>query len=62
MKRFLLFSVGILLAFATIKAETYTHTFKEGELTTAGGSVTLSDVEWIASSANSIGWNNSKGI
>ena len=47
---------------ATVSAETYTHTFKQGDLNTNGGTVTLSDIEWTASSANSIGWNKEKGI
>ena len=48
----------------TAGAETYTHTFNSGELTTAGGTVTLSDIEWTASSATYIGWdeNSGKGI
>ena len=65
MKRFLLFSVGILIAFASIKAETYTHTFKKGDLnnlTVDGGSVTFSDIVWTASKANAIAWNDDKGI
>ena len=47
---------------ATVGAETYTHTFNNGELTTAGGTVTLSDIEWTASSSTHIGWNADKGI
>lgn len=49
---------------ATVGAETYTHTFNNGELTTAGGTVTLSDIVWTASSATYIGWddNSGKGI
>lgn len=48
---------------ATVGAETYTHTFKSGELTTTGGTVTLSDIEWTSSSSGFIGWNgNGKGI
>ena len=43
-------------------AETYTHTFKSGELTTTGGTITLSDIDWSASTATEIGWNNTKGI
>ena len=48
----------------TAGAETYTHTFKSGELTTAAGTVTLSDIDWTASSATYIGWddNSGKGI
>lgn len=43
-------------------AETYTHTFKNGELTTEGGTVTLSDLEWNATSSTYIGWSAQKGI
>ena len=42
--------------------ETYTHTFKNGELTTEGGTVTLSDLEWSATSSTYIGWSAQKGI
>ena len=49
------------LAFAA-NAETYTHTFKNGELTTDGGTVTLSDIEWNATSSTYIDWNAQKGI
>ena len=45
------------------KAETYTHTFKSGELTTTGGTITLSDIAWNATGAAYIGWDkNGKGI
>ncbi len=49
------------LAFAA-NAETYTHTFKNGELTTDGGTVTLSDIEWNATSSTYIGWTAQRGI
>lgn len=65
MKRFLLFSVGILIAFASIKAdETYTHTFKEGELTPAGGTVILSEITWSASQEDNVVWDskNNRGF
>lgn len=62
MKRFLLSIIAILAFAIGINAETYTHTFQKDELTTKGGNVTLSGIEWTASSANSIGWNNEKGI
>ncbi|MBQ2290127.1 MAG: chitobiase/beta-hexosaminidase C-terminal domain-containing protein, partial [Bacteroidaceae bacterium] len=42
--------------------ETYTHTFKKGELTIDGGTVTLSDIEWNATDATLIEWNATKGI
>ena len=62
MKRFLLSIIGILVLAIGINAETYTHTFIQDELTTSGGMVKLSDIEWTASAANSIGWNKEKGI
>ena len=62
MKKFLLSLFCLIFMAATAGAETYTHTFKTGELTTDGGTVTLSDIEWTASSATYIGWNDSKGI
>ena len=62
MKKFLLSIFTIFCILATVNAETYTHTFKSGELTTAGGTVTLSDIEWNASTATHIGWNSTKGI
>lgn len=62
MKRFLLSIVGLMVFVIGMNAETYTHTFKEGELTTTGGTVTLSGMEWAASSATSIGWSKERGI
>ena len=64
MKKFLLSLFCLIFMAVTAGAETYTHTFKSGELTTAGGTVTLSDIEWTASSATYIGWddNSGKGI
>ena len=62
MKRFLLSIIGLMFFAISVNAETYTHTFKQGELNTNGGTVKLSDIEWTASSANSIGWNKDKGI
>lgn len=62
MKRFLLSIVGLMAFVIGVNAETYTHTFKQGDLNTNGGTVTLSDIEWTASPANSIGWNKDKGI
>ncbi|MBR4968054.1 MAG: chitobiase/beta-hexosaminidase C-terminal domain-containing protein [Bacteroidaceae bacterium] len=62
MKKILLSIFTIFCILATANAETYTHTFKNGELTTTGGTVTLNDVEWSASSVNEIGWSNTKGI
>ena len=62
MKKFLLSIFTILCTLTATNAETYTHTFKSGELTTASGTVTLDDIEWAASSATDIDWNASKGI
>ena len=62
MKKFLLSLFAIFSVLATVNAETYTHTFKNGELTTTGGAVTLSDIEWSATGATYIGWNATKGI
>lgn len=62
MKKILLSLITIFCVLATANAETYTHTFKNGELTTTGGTVTLSDIEWNATDATLIGWNNTKGI
>lgn len=61
MKKFLLSLFCLIFMAATVSAETYTHTFKSGELTTEGGTVTLSDIEWTASSATYIGWDSSNG-
>ena len=62
MKKFLLSIFTMFSVLATVKAETYTHTFAEGELTTTGGIVTLSGIKWTASSAEGISWNKNKGI
>ena len=62
MKKILLSLFTIFSVLATANAETYTHTFKSGELTTAGGTVTLSDIEWNATDAILIDWNATKGI
>ena len=62
MKKFLLSLFTIFCVLATANAETYTHTFTKDELTTTGGAVTLSDIEWNASTATVIDWNATKGI
>ena len=62
MKKILLSLITIFCVLATTNAETYTHTFNKGELTTDGGTVTLSDIEWNASTATLIEWNATKGI
>ena len=62
MKKILLSLFTFFCVLATANAETYTHTFKNGELTIDGGTVTLSDIEWNASTATFIDWNATKGI
>ena len=62
MKKFLLSIFTIFCILATANAETYTHTFSKGELTTTGGTLTLSDIEWNATEATAIEWNATKGI
>ena len=62
MKKILLSLITIFCVLATANAETYTHTFKKGELTIDGGTVTLSDIEWNATDATLIEWNATKGI
>ncbi len=62
MKKILLSLITIFCVLATANAETYTHTFKNGELTTTGGAVTLSEIEWSATGATYIGWSATKGI
>ena len=62
MKKILLSLFTFLCVLATANAETYTHTFSKGELTTTGGTVTLSDIEWNATDAILIEWNATKGI
>ena len=62
MKKILLSLITIFCVLATANAETYTHIFNKGELTTDGGTVTLSDIEWNASTATLIEWNATKGI
>ena len=62
MKKILLSLFTFFCILATANAETYTHTFKKGELTIDGGTVTLSDIEWNATDATLIEWNATKGI
>lgn len=62
MKHFLLTLFCLTTMLFSANAESYTHTFKSGELTTTGGNVTLSDIGWAATSSTHIGWNNDKGI
>lgn len=66
MKKFLLSLATVLCAgaFASAADVTYSHTFASGELKTAAGNVTLSDVSWTTTTATYVGWdsNSSKGI
>lgn len=62
MKKILLSIFTIFCILATANAETYTHTFSKGELTTTGGTLPLSDIEWNATEATAIEWNATKGI
>ena len=65
MKKTLLLFIGFMTFAMGVNAETYTHTFKKGDLdksATSACSVTLSDVVWNATAANNIGWSNDKGI
>ncbi|MBR5455954.1 MAG: hypothetical protein IKU76_03260 [Bacteroidaceae bacterium] len=63
MKKTLLTLFCLVAMVFAAKAETYTHTFKSGELTTTGGTITLSDIAWNATGAAYIGWDkNGKGI
>ena len=62
MKKILLSIFTIFCILATANAETYTHTFSKGELTTTGGTLTLSNIEWNATEATAIEWNATKGI
>ena len=61
MKKFLLSLFSLIFMAATVSAETYTHTFANGELKTEGGTVTLSNIKWTASSATYIAWDSSNG-
>lgn len=60
MKKILLSLFTFFCVLATANAETYTHTFKSGELTKAGGSVTLSEIEWNATDATYLQWSTQK--
>lgn len=62
MKKLLLSLFTIFCILATVNAETYTHTFSKGELTTTGGTLTQSDIKWNATEATAIEWNATKGI
>lgn len=58
MKKSLLLFLAMFVSVFVAKADTYTHTFSKGEITTEGSTVTLSGFDWNSTAANSIGWNN----
>ena len=64
MKKVLLSLFCLLTMVVTVNAESYKHTFSQGELSADGGTATLSSFDWSYTSATSIGWdeNNGKGI
>ena len=65
MKKFLLSLFTIFSILTTANAESYTHTFKDGDLTSNGGTTTLTDVDWNSSKAtegSEIKWSNGKGF
>ncbi len=62
MKKFSLSLFAIICTLTTVNAETYTHIFKQYDLTTNAETVSLSDIEWTTTEATAIGWNNAKGI
>ena len=62
MKNFLLSLFCSVMVLATANAETYTHKFKNGDLTKDGGNVTLSDIEWDATPTKYLGWADDRGI
>ena len=62
MKRILLTMFCLVAMVFATNAETYTHTFSNGELTTEGGVATLSGIEWTTTSSTYIDWNSDKGI
>ena len=65
MKKILLSLFTIFSILTTANAESYTHTFKDGDLTSNGGTTTLTDVDWNSSKAtegSEIKWSNGKGF
>lgn len=62
MKRFLLSIIGVLVFAISLNARTYTHTFKDGDLTTKGGVVKLTDIEWNSLEVKEIKWSDDFGI
>ena len=65
MRKFLLSLIGLLAFILTANAETYTHTFVDGDLTTNGGTNKFSGFDWSfskASDGSEVTWSNGKGI
>ena len=63
MRKFLLSLIGLFAFILTANAVTYTHTFKDGDLTTEKGTKKFTEVEWSFPKANTIDWSkNGKGI
>lgn len=65
MKKILLSLFTIFSILTTANAESYTHTFKDGDLTSNGGTTTLTDVDWNSSKAtegSEVKWSNGKGF
>lgn len=59
MKRLITFLTLLTVFIGVGWADSYTHTFSSGQITKNGGTVTLSGVQWTASSATYIGFQNS---
>lgn len=62
MKKLLLTLFCMLWCILGVNADTYTYTFKQGNLKTAGGTATLNKIDWQYSNCEYIGWDSSKGI
>ncbi|MBP5562230.1 MAG: chitobiase/beta-hexosaminidase C-terminal domain-containing protein [Muribaculaceae bacterium] len=63
MKKVYAFLLIILMAVNAWAAETtYTHSFADGDLTLAGGEVTLSGVAWNTTAATDLKWVEGKGL
>lgn len=64
MKKFLLLVIGFMALAMGVNAKPYTHVFSDKELTTNGGTVTLSEIAWSASNAKIISFDNknSRGV
>lgn len=62
MKKNLLLLLFMLTSVSFAFADTYKHTFTEGEFSVDGGTVTLSDYAWTYSASSHIDWDKNKGI